>query len=659
MKKLILCFLMLICGELTFATSNALLDTELPQHPRILLLKGEEKQLVEFIKSDSIWSLFQERTLQSCDRLLTMLPLDKIKIGKRLLATSREALYRIFMLSYAYRTTGEMKYAKRAEKEMLHIAGYDNWNPEHFLDVAEMTMGFSIGYDWLYDVLSPKNREIIRKAILNKGLRTSMDKRYNSFLEKTNNWNQVCNTAMAYGAMALMDTDQDLCRRIMERSIEKVRIPMANYGPDGAYPEGYGYWHYGTTYNVMLLAALETLYGDDFGLSSISGFIESGEYVLHMVGPTGLPFNFGDSGERMRLNTSIFWFARKTRNPSLLKNERNYLFELTNYDYEQYRRMLPSIFVLGNGIRLADLPQPEKTLFAAHNEAPVCLMRSSWRHDAIYVGMKGGRATANSHTHLDAGSFVMDAQDVRWAIDLGPQEYNTLELKGIGLWDNTQNSQRWKVYRYNNFAHNVFSINDELFNVEGRAELVDFKEHPNHKEATFDLTTLYNKINKAERCICLNEKSEVVIEDKIQNGNRKAEITWRMLTPAAVECVKGKFILRKDGKTLCVELPEGVTPFVTPAIPDTDYDQMNLNVSIIGYKVSIEPNMNQVLKVVLKPEQVTDKSYIRAIADKVASWQIKHQREVIHPELDWTNGAWYRGLAEWAMTTNNELFLIF
>ncbi len=75
-----------------------------------------------------------------------------------------KALYRIFMLSYAYRTTGELKFAERAEKEMLYMAGYDNWNPEHFLDVAEMTMALSIGYDWLYEVLSPKNRAKIRKS---------------------------------------------------------------------------------------------------------------------------------------------------------------------------------------------------------------------------------------------------------------------------------------------------------------------------------------------------------------------------------------------------------------------------------------------------------------------------------------------------------------
>ena len=70
-----------------------------------------------------------------------------------------------------------------------------------------------------------------------------------------------------------------------------------------------------------MLAALETLYGNDFGLSAIPGFIKGGEYILHMVGPSCLPFNFGDSGSRMRLNTSLFWFARKTKNPALLRNE--------------------------------------------------------------------------------------------------------------------------------------------------------------------------------------------------------------------------------------------------------------------------------------------------------------------------------------------------
>lgn len=603
MKKIFFLYILIsLCFPL-LAGNARMPDEPLPPHPRLLLLKGEERELAWSIGRDSVWNLFQQRTLEACDRLLAQPSLEKTKIGRRMLGTSREALYRIFMLSYAYRTTHQEKYAARATREMLHIARYDNWNPEHFLDVAEMTMAMSIGYDWLHPLLTPAERTEIKSAILQKGLAPSLDKRYNSFLEKTNNWNQVCNTAMAYGAIALMDENPSLCKEILERSVREIQKPMRHYGPDGAYPEGYGYWHYGTTYNVMLLAALEALYGTDFGLSQTPGFMKGARYILHMVGSTGLPFNFGDSGGKMRLNTSLFWFARQANDASLLRYERRQLLETANYDYEEYRRMLPSIFILGKGLKMDRLPAPEETLFAARNEAPVCLMRTSWQsEEATYVAIKGGTASANTHTHLDAGSFVMDALGVRWAVDLGPQDYNSLESKGIDLWDNSAHGQRWRVYRYTNLAHNVFSINNELFRTEGRGNLLRYTDSANHKEAAFELTSLYNGLLKAERHISLNEKEGVSIEDIIVNGNTPSSLTWRMLTPASVEQTRNGFILRRQGKTLHVELPAKVVPFVETASPPTDYDEKNPGITIIGYTTDISPGDDVNLKVKLIPK---------------------------------------------------------
>ena len=40
---------------------------------------------------------------------------------------------------------------------------------------------------------------------------------------------------------------------------------MVGYGPDGGYPEGFGYWGYGTSFQVMLIAALESAFGTDNG----------------------------------------------------------------------------------------------------------------------------------------------------------------------------------------------------------------------------------------------------------------------------------------------------------------------------------------------------------------------------------------------------------
>ena len=40
-----------------------------------------------------------------------------------------------------------------------------------------------------------------------------------------------------------------------------------------------------------------------------------------------------------------------------------------------------------------------------------------------FVGFKAGSNGVN-HSHLDVGSFVLEAKGVRWAVDLGPDDYD-------------------------------------------------------------------------------------------------------------------------------------------------------------------------------------------------------------------------------------------
>ena len=63
---------------------------------------------------------------------------------RRLLGISRSALRRIFYTSYAYRTTKDAKYRDYAKSELLNVCQFTNWNPNHFLDVAEMTLAAAI-----------------------------------------------------------------------------------------------------------------------------------------------------------------------------------------------------------------------------------------------------------------------------------------------------------------------------------------------------------------------------------------------------------------------------------------------------------------------------------------------------------------------------------
>jgi hypothetical protein len=220
-----------------------------------LWFKGEEAAVQKTIAADAIWGAMHQAILAESDSLLKAPLLERIQIGRRLLDKSREALRRMFFLGYAFRMTQQQKYLQRAEQEMLAISAFSDWNPSHFLDVAEMTMAMAIGYDWLYDHLSAQSRATIKEAIIKKGLEPSLNAKNNSWLRAEHNWNQVCNAGMTYGAMAVYEDEPVLAKQIINRAIESIVIAMKDYAPDGAYPEGYGYWGYGTSFNVLFISA--------------------------------------------------------------------------------------------------------------------------------------------------------------------------------------------------------------------------------------------------------------------------------------------------------------------------------------------------------------------------------------------------------------------
>ena len=614
--------LLFLVGFFPVAAQVVSSESVMPDHPRILMLKGEEKLLTKQLASDEIWSSLQRNTLMGADSILKQKPLERILIGKRLLDISRESLFRIFMLSYAYRTTNDVQYARGAEKVILNVCSFSDWNPAHFLDIAEMTTAVSIGYDWLFDYLSKQSKNIIREAIIQKGLMPSMNTDYNSWLTRNNNWNQVCNTAMAYGALAVWEDNKTLSSQIIKRSIESVKLPMKAYGPDGAYPEGYGYWNFGTSYNVLFLSSLEKIFGTDFGLSKINGFMQSPDYIINMIGQNGKPFNYGDSGGDLRLNVSLFWFADKLNNPGLVRYELMQLDNKRNYYYHAENRFLPALFIWGSKISLKKLPSPSKNMYVGQGETPVCLMRTSWdENSGIYLAVKGGSPKSNTHNHLDEGSFVMDAMGMRWAMDFGPQTYNTIESKGIDLWDNSQKSQRWTIFRYNNFAHNVMTVDNQLFDVSGNAEILKSSNNPDFMYGVLNTTSLYDaRIKSSKRGLAIVDKKYVLIQDEIESSDKPVLVQWRMVTPAKVTINGNHIELEQKGKKLQMEvvanIPLKIKTWSTS--PTNNYDAENPNTIIVGYEVQLPPNQKETILVKLLPEKTNEE---KTVLKPIDNWK--------------------------------------
>jgi len=466
-------------------------------------------------------------------------------------------------------------------------------------------LAVSIGYDWLYNSLSQSSKDIIKKAIIEKGLKPSLDPKYNSWLKVTHNWNQVCNTGITYGALAVFEDQPDLSVQLINRAAESINLPMNDCMPDGAYPEGYGYWGYGTSFNVMFISALEKVFGKTFDFSSKTGFFKTAGFLENMTGPTGSCFNFSDSGERGELHPAMFWFANRLNDPSLLWSETKYL----TGEHRANDRLLPAIMIWGAGLKIDRITAPAKTMWVGMGKNPVSLMRTSWSDpNAIYVAMKGGSSSVN-HAHMDVGSFVMEADGVRWAMDFGSQDYNSLESKGVDLWNMKQNSQRWEVFRYNNFAHNTLTINGKLQQVAGYAPITSSSGDPSMMNAITDLTKIYaDQLKSISRGIAIVNKQYVTIRDELETLSNETVIRWTMVTSADVKITGNNTAeLTKKGKKLILKVA-GLAKIAiktwTTASPH-DYDTQNPGTIMVGFEATIPANTKTALQVFLLPGGVT------------------------------------------------------
>lgn len=361
MKRILLALCLFVFAGLPLCAADAVKQSQkMPRHPRLLMMRGEEKGIMKDVNKDSIWLSIHRSIVRRADDLVTThtQPVEYKLTGRRLLGISREALRRIFYLSYAYRTERDNKYIVRAREELAAIAAFPDWHPDHFLDTGEMTLAAAIGYDWLYDHLTKAERATLEQSIIDKGLTPSLDTKKCWFITSDNNWSQVCHAGLSYGAVAVWEHNPELASHIVNRAIENLPRSMAAYAPDGAYPEGCGYWDYGTSFNVLMLDLLRQVFGSDFGLASLPGFKQTGAYITHMCTPSIKWFAYSDNGTIASACETPFWFYRETGDTSILFNQMR-IIHRKEAENAIKGRLAPAAIIWGHQVRLST-PQSQR-----------------------------------------------------------------------------------------------------------------------------------------------------------------------------------------------------------------------------------------------------------------------------------------------------------
>ena len=529
-------------------------------HPRLLVSDEERgqdegyhyqyeyslKDLQDYANGNTVARQADSVIVAFSDAVLAEPPVTRDFIGRRLLGTSREALKRIFWLSFTYRLHGGEAYARRAIDEMLAVSAFKDWNPAHFLDVAEMTMAAAIGYDWLYDQMTPRERKKVARAIIDKGLKPALNEADAWFYNSEINWNSVCNAGMVYGALAVWEEDPEFCRSMLEKSLESNKLAFKAY-EGGGYPEGYNYWGYGSSFQIMLEAALDSAFPPlptedlfaplPFSTGITHDFYASSAFIRFTSTPAGNCYSFSDAYRKASGQYMQTWMINYIGDRSIVYPEMR-IMEMTGYKRLCEERLFPmyliSLFHCGPNTPAG---MPDDHYFQCGGTTPIFVYRSGWAaEEDDYLGVKGG-LTMSSHSHCDQGSFYFESDGVTWATDLGMQDYNSLESAGVDLWDMTQDSERWEVFRIGPFSHNIVTVNGHTPKVNHPVAISETwtPEHPSWEKrlgAVIDLTDLYTEdLDSCKRAVYLQGK-DLVILDLLQAGDSTCTVRWAMCTEA-------------------------------------------------------------------------------------------------------------------------------
>lgn len=521
------------------------------QHPRLMATSEDFENIKLEIKNDKTMQQRFSYLKKQADAMLKQKPVKyKLPDGERLLPISRTVLTRIQTLAFVYQISGQKKYADRACTELETISNnnkFPDWNPDHFLDTAEMTNAAAIGYDWLYSYLSDSEKSLIRNAILSKGLNPAIkfSSEKNSPMTGDTNWNSVCNGGIGLGALAIGDEGREFesaSGQVLANAIKYLPTMLNKYAPNGAWYEGPTYWDYGTTYLAYFISSLDSSLGTDYNISKSPGFSSTGDFAIYMAGSGGI-FNFSDSASNKIKSPVLLWLSNKFKNG----------------EYAWYYNKVTTIkntsamaFIWGNEKVKEESIKTQDKYF--RGSEIVTLHSSVTKSTDSFIGFKSG-ADGISHSNLDVGTFVYDSLGIRWFCDLGPDNYNL-----PGYFNGRLNGKRWQYYRERAEGQNTLVINPSSKpdqNICPKTKIETFKSDSKKSFAIADITDAYkpNAISVKRGVALYKNTGTMLIQDEVI-ANNSADIWWFAHTQAKIEISKDKksAVLSRNNKKILVSI---------------------------------------------------------------------------------------------------------
>lgn len=539
-----------------------------PHHPRLLFTTTEEKAVKKLIKKDPLARQLAAFLKTKADSIAEapQIPYKMDKYGN-MLWTSRAYVLRLGTLSLAYRLYGEQKYLDAANKTLLWVCGYKDWDPKHYLDTAEMTTAVAIAYDWLFDALPETTRKIIKGSIYKNAI-SNVLREYEkggpgSWAKRETNWNVVCNTGMTLGALAVAEDYPKETATILENAARYMPNCLKHFAPDGVCYEGPAYWGYTNSYLSLYLKAVSDNGGDQGGIGELPGVSRTALFYKRTLTPSGQRFNFGNASTEEVMNTpAFFFFSRKYQQPEVAEWFRKEIEKTIKQNQPIHQLFFLSLpwFNPASPTQNENIPSLE----VYHNSINDLVVLNGNRKEkgSVFLVAKGGLPN-QAHQQMDCGTFIIESNSVCWTEDLGADDYAL-----PGFWDGKPGGDRWKYFRNNNFSHNTLNIDRQPQYANGKAFVCEENTRTAHPYARLDLSEVYKvQAHKAFRKFTLINDHTIEVEDEVELRNTSSTVFWTAATKADVTINGSVAQLQKDGKVFYFRIlsPEGATFHTYPA----------------------------------------------------------------------------------------------
>jgi hypothetical protein len=421
--------------------------------------------------------------------------------------------------------TGDAEARTAALDALTDVSRWNRWAPPWFdahgqhtyYPAGQLAAAVALAYDLLYDELTEAQRQVIRKALIERSILPTWREYVldNRVMAHTSNW--IAHTVGgALIAAAAIEGDTTLDEQAqLEPAIHGLLLKIeshmaASFLPDGSYGEGISYQEFDLETLGPMLHALERVFGIDYWAST--HVLESLSYARATLAmPTTESLDMGDT--HPPAGHGITSIVHRSRDPVVRW-----------YAAHFEPRTIEDFIFFDDGVSHVPPRLPGSRFFA--NKGNV-VFRGGWEKDDALLLFRAG-PTFN-HNHADQGAFLFRA--------LGET------LAGEAGWSDYYKDPYYTSFFIQAVGHNTVLVdgNPESQSIADTAQFSALDAYPRitdvllsntYDAVTSDLAAVYKgRLSRYTRKLVFMKPDYLLVHDDLEAVGGPARFDWLLHVP--------------------------------------------------------------------------------------------------------------------------------